>query len=110
MIDRLAIDQMGIDDFVDIAFIEVAIPNAFGVEHHDGPFFAAVEAARLVDPHLARTRQAQLFHTLLGVGLHLFGTASRAARAFSAFGTLVEAEENVTLVIIHTAPKVKPKP
>src|SRR5471032_1542257 len=45
-VDNLALHQVGIDDFIDVAGVDVGVPGAFGIDHQHRAFFAAVQAAR----------------------------------------------------------------
>src|SRR5476649_814565 len=74
---------MRIDDFIDVGLVDVGVPSALRIDHDDRPFFAAVEATRLVDADLAWPREAQLLHALFRVLLHRFGAAVRAARTIA---------------------------
>ena len=42
--DRLAIAQMSLDDFRNIRGLHMAIPHAFGIDHHHGTFVAQPHA------------------------------------------------------------------
>src|SRR5689334_14751623 len=90
---------MAVDDLVDVAAIDVGVPDRFGIDDQHRSFLAAIEAARLVDAHLAGTGETQRLDALLGVLLHL----ERAGVGAALLGSLalVAAEEDVTPVITH---------
>jgi hypothetical protein len=54
-INHFAMLQMRFDDFIDIVLIDKGVPNAFRVDHDAGAFFAAIQAAGVVDAHFALT-------------------------------------------------------
>ncbi len=56
---HLATQQMALHDVIDVALIDIGVPDALGIDHADRPLLAAIEAPRPVDAHLARTRQPQ---------------------------------------------------
>ncbi|MNV79887.1 hypothetical protein D3C71_1734580 [compost metagenome] len=53
-LDNLTIFQVRLDDFIDVFVIDEGVPGAFGIDHSHRAGGAAVQAAGLVDPHLAR--------------------------------------------------------
>src|SRR4030095_16355258 len=98
-IDEAAIDQMRVDDLVDVMAVHVRVPDRFRVDDDAGTFVAAIQAAGLVDAHLAGAAQAKRLDTFLGVLLH-FGRVMTSA-AGGAFLALVQAEKHVVLVVAH---------
>src|SRR4051812_38998559 len=58
-LDDASVAQMLLDDLVDVGLVDIGVPDTLGIDHHAGAFLAAVEAARLVDAHLPRARQAE---------------------------------------------------
>jgi len=44
MLDGFAADEMLVDDGVDVADLEVPVPNPFGVDDHDGPLVVLLVA------------------------------------------------------------------
>jgi thimet oligopeptidase len=78
-----------------------AVPDRVRVDHDAGPFLAAIEAARLVDAHLAFAGEAELLHPLLGVVAHCRRAFGVAAGPVGAGVALVTAKENVFVVIGH---------
>src|SRR5690606_13228328 len=99
---RFPAGQMGLDDLVDILPVEDPVPDAFRIDHGHGAEFATVEAARLVHAQLARTEQAEFLAALLRMGLQVRRTGGGATGA-RVIVALVDAEEDVTLVIAHRA-------
>ncbi|CAG9238348.1 hypothetical protein BCAR13_840140 [Paraburkholderia caribensis] len=96
-LDNLAVGEMRIDDLVDIALVDVRVPDAFRIHDDRRPFLAAVETPRLVDAHLAGTGKAELFHAFLRVFLHFLRAAVRAARTRCARFALIQTEKDVIL-------------
>ena len=47
------LDDVPVDDLVDVGAVDVGVPDGVGIDDEHGSFLAAVEAARLVDAHLA---------------------------------------------------------
>src|ERR1043165_1598469 len=66
-LDHAAVLDVLLDDLVDVGAVDVRVPDAFRVHHDAGTFLATVEAARLVDAHLAFARQAELLDARLGI-------------------------------------------
>src|SRR3954471_2597835 len=62
-----------LDDLVDVGLVHVGVPDRVGIDHDAGAFLAAVEAAGLVDAHLALARKPELLHALLGIVAHVRG-------------------------------------
>jgi len=52
-LDRLALDDVGLHDLVDICFGDPAVPNCLGIDHHVGAMLALVETPGLVRAHSA---------------------------------------------------------
>ena len=50
-LDRSAADNVGLDNFIDVGFGHVSIPNALRIDHQIGSVLALIEAARLVGSH-----------------------------------------------------------
>src|SRR5258706_4074656 len=97
-LDDLAVHKMRIDDFIDVRFVDVGVPGAFGIDDDRRTFLAAVKASRLVDANVSRAGEAQRLHALYRVLLHRRRVAVRAARPVGARLTLVDAEKHVVLV------------
>ena len=81
------------------SLVDVGVPDLLGVDDQHRALLAAVEAAGLVDAHLARAGELELLDALLGVVLHLLGAVAGAAVLGRV--ALVEAEEDVVLVEAH---------
>src|SRR3990172_3130805 len=93
--DGLAAEDVGVEDFLEIRFLDAAVPDVLGIHDHHRPVAALGKAARLVDPDLpalaglGRTGAEDL-HVLLGVSL---GGAGLPARA----------HEHVDFILTHGA-------
>src|SRR3546814_13650405 len=74
---------MLLDDLVDIFFIDVRVPDAFRIHDDAWPFLAAIKAARLIDPHLARSGKSERLDALLGVIAHAVRAFVGPARALA---------------------------
>ena len=88
---------MRLHDLVDVLFIHVAVPDSLGVHDGDGATGTAIQAARLVHPHLARAQQAQC----LGLALAPIKGRLRLVLRAAVFAVvaLVQAEKDVALVV-----------
>src|SRR5207245_7462078 len=96
---RLALLQVRIDDLVDVVLVDVGVPDGVGVDHRHRTAGAAVQAACLVDAHLARAGQALGLDARLAVveaGLRIVVGAAGLADVAA-----VQAEEDVPLVVAH---------
>src|SRR5262245_21124744 len=71
--DDAPVHQVLVDDLVDVGLVDVRVPDLLGVHDHDGAFVAAIEAARLVDAHLALAAELELLDAALRIGLHFLG-------------------------------------
>ena len=60
-LDDLAALQVRVDDLVDVALVDVGVPDALGIDDRDRAAGAAVEAAGLVDAHLAGPGSSSFF-------------------------------------------------
>src|SRR5262249_27528322 len=98
-LDHAPVAQVLVDDLVDVALVDIGVPDRVGVDDHAGALLAAVEAAGLVDSYLALAGEPELFHALLGVVAHLRAAARVAAGTIGVRVALVTAEENVLRVI-----------
>lgn len=97
--DNPPMPQMLLDNFVDIVFIVVGVPDPFRINRHYRPLAAAVHATGVVDAALSRAVQMQFFNLLLGVIAHNLGAMVRATGA--AVFALVGTEEYVVFVVAH---------
>src|SRR4026209_2385804 len=68
-----AVPQVLFHDLVDVGAVHVAVPDSLRVDDDARPFLAAIQAPRLVHPHLARPGESQLLDALLGVIAHFAG-------------------------------------
>ena len=98
-LDRFSADDVGVDDFVDIGFSDVAVPDSIGVDHDIWAMLALVEASRLIRSDSAL--QAVLGEFLLEQLLQ-FGFGERiAASAGMARGAMVSTDEDVLFEFRH---------
>jgi hypothetical protein len=96
---RLAIDDVGLDDFVDIGRGYAAVPDGVGIDDNRRAMLALIEASRHVGAHaLLQSAQGQLlFELKLQLGLCLgIAAAARMARI-----PLVAADEQVPFKLRH---------
>jgi hypothetical protein len=95
-IDDHAMLQMRVDDFVDIGFVDVGVPNAFRIDHDHRTRGTAVQTTCPIDPYFAGPGQARRFD------LRLAPIKSRLGPLLAAAGltrlALVKTEEDVSLV------------
>ena len=98
-LDRLTTAQMRLDDFIDVLAIDIGVPGALRIDHQQRPAGTAIQTAGLVDAHAARAGQARGLDTRLAVVEGRLRAVLRA-RGF-AVAALVEAEEDVVLVVAH---------
>src|SRR5687768_10098201 len=100
-LDHAPLLQVRVDDLVDIVLVDIGVPDGLGVHHGDRAAGATVEAAGLVDAHAARPGQPQRLDARLAMIERLLRLVLRAAGF--AVAALVEAEEDVVLVVAHVA-------
>jgi hypothetical protein len=93
------IEQVLLNDFLDILFVDVVIPNLFRVNNNHRPVIATIHATGLVDAHLALAFKFQLGNSIFRVGLR-FGGAQAVATAFT-LASLIAAEENMMFEVTH---------
>src|SRR5687767_8697746 len=98
-LDHAAIEEVLADDLVDVGLVDVGVADLLRVDHHHRPFLAAVEAARLVDAHLALAGELQPLHA--GLGVIADPGCAGAVAALLAVRALVAAEEHMMLVVAH---------
>src|SRR5581483_2548035 len=89
---------MLLDDLLDVFLVDVGVPDAFGIDDDARALFAAIEAAGLVDAHVAGPRELELLHALLRVVAHAGGALVVAAGAIAG-RALVAAEKDVIAVV-----------
>ena len=87
------------NDFVDVGFIDIGVPDLFRVHDQHRTFRAAVETASKIDAHFALAVQIELLDAILGVSAYSFGIVLIAA--FFAVVALINAEKYVVLVKAH---------
>src|SRR5690606_18127172 len=104
---RFPTHEMRVDDVIDIALVDIGVPDAFRVDDHDRPFLAAVQAAGLVDAHLACSRESQLLDALLRIFLHGLCIAVGATGAIGPGRALVQTEKYVVTVVAHCGSPAK---
>ena len=63
--NHLTANQMGVDDFINVAVVHVGVPNTVWLHHGYRAGSAPVQASRFVNPDLACTGQAGLAYALL---------------------------------------------
>src|SRR6185437_9140753 len=76
-LDAAALDEVLLQDLVDIGGAAIAVPDAFGIDHHGGAELAAIETARGVDAHIGKPE-------LLGAHLHVIAQLLAALLAAAA--------------------------
>src|SRR6185436_482902 len=91
--DRLAADQMLLEDALENGRIALSVPDPVGVDHGDGATAADVEAVGAGDVHVPLARQAQLLEPLVQ---ELPGADRPFAAAALGLGRIA-AEEDVAL-------------
>ena len=91
---------MFFDDLVQIALIDIGVPNAFGIDHDHRALVAAIHAARRIDADaVLGIRDAELFDFVFDVVTHLLRSVVVAATLV--VGALVGAEEYMFVEITH---------
>ncbi len=78
-LDHLTRNDMRIDDLVDIMFVDIGVPDRFGVDHHHRTFLTAIQATGLVYAHFALAVHIERLDATLGVFLSALGAAFSAA-------------------------------
>lgn len=61
--------EVAIDNFINILLIDVAIPDALGIDHHHRPFVTSIETASPIDTDFSGTIFFQILYFLFCVGL-----------------------------------------
>lgn len=92
---------MSLDDLVDVFLVNIGIPDCIGIDHCHRAKLAAIQATGGIDPHPARTIQAQRLDPLLGVGTQ--GRCGALLTALAVFLRVpqIGAEKDVALVEAH---------
>ena len=91
--------QVVVNFLVDVAAVDIAVPDRSRVDQQHRAEFAAVEGAGHVHTDLALARQAERLNPLLRVIAHLGRTVVVAAGG--AGFALVAAEEDVVAIVAH---------
>jgi hypothetical protein len=79
-LNNLSADKMGLDNFLDVLFVDRGVPNTFRVDHENRAKFASVKASRLVNPNRASALKPECFNPRLGKALQCLCTLSRTTR------------------------------
>eukprot|EP01137_Pigoraptor_chileana_P014603 Opistho-2@69438 len=90
--DDLTALQVLLDDLVDIAGIDIAVPGRLRIDHGHRAAGTAVQAARLVDTHAPLATETQLAD--LGLAVIEAGLRSVLSTAVVAVLAVIEAEED----------------
>src|SRR5260221_1702636 len=93
--DAAAAFQMRLEDLVDIGGVAIAVPDAFGIDHHRRPELAAIEAAGGIDPSVG---DAELLGPHLHVVAQLLAAFLGAATARMALRPRIGAAEDMQAV------------
>jgi len=98
-LDRLSADNVRLDDFVDVGFGDVAVPDGIRVNHDVGAVLALIETSGLIgaDATFQSASSELLFEELLQAR---FGSGV-AASARMACGALVSTNKNVAFEFGH---------
>lgn len=100
----LALDDVSLHDFGDISFRADPVPDSFRINNNAGPHFAMVKAAGLVGSH--EPLQIQPFCFALEMSMELFRPQVRATASGITFGSLVDADKNMSLKWRHGKSKL----
>jgi hypothetical protein len=98
-LDGAALDEVLMDDLVDVAGVDVAVPDGLGVDDDDGTVLTLVEAAGLIGADLVL--EAGVLDCVLEGRLELFGSLRKTAGAGGGFIALVGADEYVAFKERH---------
>ena len=92
----MALDQMLFQNLIDVRFINIGVPNPGRIDHDTRPFFAAVEAAGLVNSDFPVAMNIQRFCPRFRVLSHSDRIFTGTTLALAI--TLVDTEEDVVLI------------
>lgn len=106
-LNDITFDQMLIDDFINVVFIDIGIPCFIRVNDDNRPFIAAIKATCIIDTDFFLAAQFQGFNTLLGIVAQLL--SAEIVTAFGTALTLIGAEKNMILIIAHMCVREKIK-
>lgn len=91
---------MAFDNFVDVMRINVAVPDAFWVDHRNRAARAAVQATRFVDANFALAGQPCFFNGLFAMREGIIGVVMCAGIFTFTFIAIVQTKEDVTFVVL----------
>lgn len=97
--DWLSIDDVGFDDFIDVGFGDVSVPDGFWIDDEIRPVFALIEAPGLVGANASLQTTGGEF--LLKEFLQVCVGLRIAASARMACWALIAADEDVVLELWH---------
>lgn len=90
---------MAVDDFVDVGGVDIAVPDAFGVDHCHRPLGTTIKATCPIGPNLPRPMSLGSLKPCLGMGLGIHRT--KVCAAFGTTVALVDTKKDMTLKISH---------
>lgn len=91
--DDFTLQNVSLHQFGHIGFRADPIPGAFRIDHHAGPIFAMIQAARLIGPN--RSFDTQPLDFLFKERMQPFGPLVGTAPARVAFGPLIDTDKNM---------------
>jgi hypothetical protein len=97
--NRTAVNQMLLDDLIDVAGADVAVPDRLGIDDNNGSVLALIEAAGLVGADFVL--QAGILDGVFEGGLEVFGAVGKAAGPGGRFIPFVVADEEVVFKERH---------
>jgi hypothetical protein len=98
-LDGVAADEVLLDDFVRVARVREAIPDAFWVDDEDRTVLALIEAAGLVDADAVL--QAGGFHSVFERAAQFLAVLVGATGACGGFVSLIDADEKMAFIVWH---------
>lgn len=96
-VHHLAILEVGLHDFIDVAVVDKGVPGTLGINHRNRAACTAIQATGLVHAHLPFASQAFLFDAALAMVKTCLGTMQ--CTAILAIGTLIQAKKDVALIV-----------
>ena len=96
-VHHLAILEVGVHDFIDVAVVDKGVPGTLGINHRNRAACTAIQATGLVHAHLPFASQAFLFDAALAMVKTCLGTM--LCTAILAIGTLIQAKKDVALIV-----------
>lgn len=73
LFDWFVFNQMVLDDFVDVFFVDEGVLDGFGVDYYDGVEFVVVQVVGFVDVYVVFVVDVEFFVVFFGVFLYGFG-------------------------------------